>query len=123
MITVPGFLLRRLYVKGSLRNSGEGFLFKLKNQMGSGYARKLMPLTVDGEGVPAKDCFFTAQEERFPFSAVSEETPFTLTLNRTTTIEVVGRTLDKGSHKIGLAFEVAGLGHLSFDFVDVVQEG
>ena len=81
-----------------------------------------MPLTVDGEEVSTEDSFFTVQEERFPFSAVTEEMPFALTLNKTTTIEVVGHTLAEGSHKIGLALDVAGLGQLSFDFVDVVQD-
>ena len=48
MVTVPGFLLRRLYLKGSLRNTSSGFEFQLRNRLGSGYAHKLLPLTVDG---------------------------------------------------------------------------
>ena len=46
---VPPFLLRRLYVKGSLRATGDGFEFQLCNRLGSGYARKLPPLTLDGD--------------------------------------------------------------------------
>ena len=39
MVTVPAFLLRRLYVKGSLRNSDEGVQFQLMNKLGTGYAK------------------------------------------------------------------------------------
>ena len=38
-ITVPGFLLKRVYSKGSLKNSENGFQFELKNSLGSGYAK------------------------------------------------------------------------------------
>ena len=46
MVTVPAFLLRRLYVKGSLRNSDEGVQFQLMNKLGTGYAKRLLPLTL-----------------------------------------------------------------------------
>ena len=52
MVSVPGFLLRRLYVKQSLRNTSDGFEFELRNRLGSGYAHRLLPLTVDGNELP-----------------------------------------------------------------------
>jgi hypothetical protein len=48
MVAVPSFLLKRLYVKGSLKNTPEGFQFDLKNSLGSGYGNELLPLVVDG---------------------------------------------------------------------------
>ena len=121
MITVPDFLLRRFYVKGSLGNGADGFRFQLRNTLGSGYAKRLMPLTVDGEEIPLEESFFTAEGERFPFSAVSEERPLALALDKTITIWVAGHSLDKGPHKIGMGVQLAGLGDLRFDIVDVVQ--
>ena len=120
---VPGFLLRRLYVKGSPRNAEGGFRFDLENKLGTGQARKLMPLTVDGEEVPPDRTFFTVPDGRLSFNAVSEETPFSLEMNRVSTIEVEGVSLANGPHKIGMGFVVAGLGELEFDFVDEVREG
>ena len=38
MVSVPGFLLRRLYVKGSLKNAEGGFEFQLKEIGGQGHA-------------------------------------------------------------------------------------
>ena len=55
MVTVPAFLLRRLYVKSSLKSVPGGFEFQLRNRLGSGYAHKMWPLTLDGEEVPIEN--------------------------------------------------------------------
>lgn len=121
MVTVPGFLLRRLYVKGSLKNTSEGFQFLLRNTLGSGYARKMQPLTVDGQALPMGESILQADGKVVSFPDVSEEQPFTLGLNKTITVQV--RTwLTPGPHKVSMGFDVPGLGTLSFDFTDVVQE-
>lgn len=121
MIKVPPFLLRRLYVKGSLRNSEQGFEFDLKNTLGSGYGVKLLPLILDGKGLPLENCCFLLDEKETPFEVVSEENPFTLPLNKVITIRVKGVTLSPGPHRIGFSFVVQGLGQLGFDFVDEIK--
>ena len=123
MVSVPGFLLRRLYVKGSLRATGDGLAFDLKNSLGAGYARGMRPLTLDGEQVPMEDTTFSVNGRTVAFSDVSPEVPFTLAMNRTTTIAASGVTLAPGAHTIGMAFEVQGLGVLRFDFTDAVGDG
>jgi len=118
---VPAFLLRRLYVKGSLRNEGEGFAFDLKNSLGSGYAEQVLPLSVDGDEVPPAQAMFTVGDERTAFPEVSSERPFTLGMNTVVTIAVAGRTLDPGKHKIGIGFIVTGMGKMQFDVTDVID--
>jgi len=117
---VPSFLLKRLYVKGSLRATEDGFRFSLKNTLGSGYAQRLLPLKVDGEELPAERCFFLNDGKEIAFPAVSKETPFTLGLNRETSMLVRGRKLAPGPHKLGIGFTVVGLGDLSFEVADEV---
>lgn len=116
---VPGFLLRRLYVKGSLKRTGDGFEFQLRNRLGSGFARKLLPLTVDGEEIDMADTTFEVDGQLLSFDRVSQDTPFTLAMNKTTTIRARGAPLDSSPHKMGMRFEVAGLGELGFDFTDI----
>ena len=123
MVTVPSFLLRRLYVKESLRNTGSGFEFQLRNRLGSGYAHRLWPLTVDGAEVPLESAFFELDGPSTPFSAVSKERTFTLAMNRTITIRAEGPHLEAGARKIGMGFDVPGLGTLRFDFTDMVEDG
>ena len=121
MIVVPQFLLKRLYVKGSLRNNDHGFQFELKNSLGSGYGKELLPLSLDGEEVPREKSYFTLGAEKIPFSTVSEDNPFTLTMNKIATIMVDGMTLAEGPHKIRFSFVVQGLGKLAFEVTDLIS--
>ena len=122
MVTVPGFLLRRLYVKGSLRNTAAGFEFELRNGLGSGYAHRMLPLSVDGEELPLADASFVLDGVETPFADVSRDRTFTLALNTSITIRAAGKTLAEGPRKIGVGFEVPGLGELRFDFMDVPRD-
>ena len=120
MVTVPAFILRRLYVKKSLKNTDAGFEFELRNRLGSGYAHTMRALTVDGEEVPTTHTYFTIEGKETPFSAVSKENTFTLAMNKSIAIQIDDVTLEPGAHKIGMSFDVPGLGTLKFDFTDVV---
>lgn len=123
MISVPSFLLKRIYVKGSLQNNEQGFQFQLKNTLGSGYGNELLPLTLDGKELPRESSYFVLDAEEVPFSAVSQERPFTLAMNKTLTIVVKGVTLAEGAHRIGFNFVAQGLGKLSFEVTDLVSGG
>ena len=122
MVLVPPFLLRTLYVKGSLRNIEGGFEFQLRNKLGSGYAHALLPLEVDGKEIAADLSFFVVDDTETPFAAVCKESPVTLAVNKTSAIRVRGETLTPGAHKLKMGFVVAGLGSLSFDFTDTVAD-
>ena len=121
MVTVPGFLLRRLYVKGSLQNTEEGVSFQLKNSLGSGYAKGMMPVALDGVEYPMDETFFSLEGSETVFSSVSDENRFTIAMNKTITIVVKGAQLDTGPHRIALGFIVPGLGKLGFDVKDKIE--
>ncbi len=120
MVSVPGFLLRRLYKKGSLRNISGGCEFTLENRLGSGYAHAILPLAIDGVEVDRERTAFVLDEVRTPFSAVSRDATFTLAMNTAIVVRIDGVTLTPGAHTIAMGFEVPGLGALRFDFTDVV---
>lgn len=120
---VPSFLLRRLYVKNSLRNTEVGFEFRLKNALGSGYAYGLTAIQVDGEEIPSEQASFSVDGKALTFPEVSKETPATLAMNREAIISVDGHRLVAGAHKVTMGFRVVGLGELRFDLVDNLNEG
>lgn len=119
---VPAFLLRRLYVKGSLRAHESGFAFDLKNSLGSGYAEQVLPLTVDGEAVALDATTFFVDGEGVRFSDVSSQKPMTLGMNKMVTITVTGRPLGAGKHKLNIGFIVTGMGTMQFDVTDAIDE-
>ncbi len=120
---VPAFLLRRIYVKGSLRNTGDGFEFHIHNRLGSGYAEALLPLKVDGQEVPLAESSFSVDGESVPFAVVNAERPFTLGMGLDAAMQVHGRTLAPGKHTITIGFVVVGLGQMEFDVSDEVAAG
>ena len=117
-LQVPGFLLRRLYVRGSLRRTEDGFQLELKNTLGSGYARRLLPLKVNGIEIPLKDCFFEVDGVRHGFADVTPESPFSLALNRTSVLGGTGVNLTEDVVEVTMGFAVQGLGDLSFSVKD-----
>lgn len=122
MVSVPGFLLRRLYVKESLKNGEVGYEFQLKNGLGSGYAKRMLPIAVDGEEIAADRTFFVLDGQETAFDSIFEESPFTLPMNKAIDVWVDGDKLQPGSHRIEMGFEVPGLGTLKFDFTDIVAD-
>jgi hydroxymethylglutaryl-CoA reductase (NADPH) len=119
MVSVPSFLLRRLYVKGTLKNTELGIQFLLRNRLGSGYAQAMLPLILDGVDVPMHLCFFSVDGQLTHFDQVSSERPFTLALNRDTTVTIQDLSLSEGPHTVSMGFRVPGLGDLRFDFTDL----
>ena len=122
MVTIPSFLLRKLYVRNTLKNTSDGFAFELRNKLGSGYAYKLWPLTVDGHELPLANTIFKLGDTETCFSAVTRDHTFTLAMNRTIIIKAYGVILEPGIHKIGMGFDVPGLGTLNFDFSDALRD-
>ncbi len=120
---VPAFLLRRLYVKGSLRHDGDGFAFDLKNSLGSGYAEQVLPLEIDGETLPLECTRFVVDGDALRFDEVSPERTMTLGMNKLVTIAVSGMALEAGKHRIGIGFMVTGMGEMKFDVTDAIGGG
>jgi hypothetical protein len=122
MVSVPGFLLRRLYVKQSLANTEDGFQFELMNRLGSGYSHKVLPLTVDGAEIPIDSAEFDLEGKPTRFDQVTEQSTLTLAMNKAIVVRVTGTRLEPGAHKIGMGFDVPGLGTMRFDFTDIVAD-
>ena len=123
MASLPDFVLRRLYVEGSLRNAAGGFEFQISNGLASAQVRGALPIAVDGRELPLGAAFFYVEGKEVAFSAVSKEAPLTLAVNATFTIWVDRVTLDPGPHKVEMGFDVPGMGVVRIDFTDTVAEG
>lgn len=118
---VPAFILRRLYVKGSLQNTDSGWGFTLKNSLGSGYAKGMQPLKIDEQEIPMTSASFNQNGKDITFDQVTDGTTFGLKMNRSIEISVGGPSLTPGAHKIWMGFIVPGFGKIGFDFTDEVR--
>lgn len=118
---VPAFILRRLYMKGSLGNVESGWTFTLKNSLGSGYAKGMQPLKIDEQEVAMSSSSFHQDGKDITFDQVTEQTTFGLKMNRSIVITVNGPQLKLGAHKVWMGFIVPGFGKIGFDFTDEVK--
>ena len=118
---VPAFILRRLYVKGSLVNIESGWSFTLKNSLGSGYAKGMQPLKIDDQEVAMPAASFHQDGEEITFDHVTDQNTFGLKMNRSIVISVNGPQLLPGPHRIWMGFIVPGFGKIGFDFTDEVK--
>ncbi len=121
MPLVPAFILRRLYIKGSLQNTEFGWRFTLRNSLGSGYAIGLVPLKLDDSiEIPMTDIWFESDGVVVTFDQVTEDNTFGLKMNREIVINVNASQLASGEHTVYFGCIVPGIGQIGFDFKDNV---
>ena len=74
---VPGFLVRQLYVAGSLRNHTGGFSLQARNSIGDGWLDGIGAIRVDGHDIPLADISATREGDPTVYRAidVTPQTP------------------------------------------------
>ena len=70
-LQIPTFLLRKLYVKGSLENVDDGFKFKLKNSISSATAVKFEPLKINGNEYSLDTTTISSEEGEISVTEIS----------------------------------------------------
>ena len=123
MAAIPSFLLKELYVIGSLRNTPEGCELALRNQIATATVSRFYGLEIDGVSYPPDRLRVLMPEgDARPIDAISPETPLLLALELTLTLRVAGVTLEPGQHELRFCFRVQELGDLEFVTSDTLQE-
>ena len=122
MVSLPSFMLGRLYVKGSLKNADGGFEFQLRNILGAARAHRMSPLELDGAELPTESTYFILDGKEVAFSGVSKDSTFELQMNETITVWVDRVTIEPGPHKVEMEFDAPGMGTVRFDFTDIAAE-
>ena len=111
--------LKRLYVKGSLKNRGEGFVFQVKNMIDSGEMSGVDRLAVDGEERSLEGATVQLGTKIHPVSEITWSSPVYVSYGATLTIYVPGK-LELGEHAITVQLNVPELGRLSLPITDTV---
>lgn len=123
MGALPGFILKRLYVNGSLRNTAESFEFTLRNFIGTGTILEVGGLDVDGTAHPpnAVILLMPAGNAR-PGNEVTPEAPLTLAAGSAVRFRVTGERLGAGTHTLKLSVRTREMGVLDISMTDTVHE-
>jgi hypothetical protein len=124
MGAIPGFILKRLYVSGSLRTTAEGFEFALRNFIGTGTVMEVISLEVDGTAHP-RDAIVLAMPDgsERPGSDLRAESPLALDSGSAVRFRAAGRTLGSGRHTLKLSIRTREMGVLDIPITDSARDG
>lgn len=122
MSSVPVFLLKKLYVKGSLKNTAAGFELSIQNTLAPGTIVGMAPLQVDGVEQPLDQTrVVLADGKILSTSDVSPQSPLRFNVGDRVTIQVLGQPLPAGAHKIIISPKTKEAGVLHIPAEDVIS--
>lgn len=121
MAKIPEFLLKSLYVKGSLHSTDDGFEFKMQNQLGPARIIRAHPLQIDRKPVPLTTCFFIHEGHEAGFEDVNVDKSILMRQGQALTVRIQQFNLKPGRHTIGIHVEVKDIGPLRFTVSDQLR--
>lgn len=112
MLQIPGFMVYKLYEKGSLTNDdvGSAFRFALKNSLQNAVVTGLLHLKIDDQPVPVDTIQVVVDEETIPASSITATAPLNVPVGRRILVRVAGKRLAPSLHAIELGLRIPGFG-------------
>ncbi len=117
-MSIPSFLLKKLYVKGSLKNTANGFELKVRNNLAPGTLIGLGGVTIDEASYPPEAVTMTTPQGELKGSEISNQSPVTFAMNVDVTISVQGAPLAPGEHRVRFSVLTREIGRIEFDVSD-----
>jgi len=114
-------LLAKLYVKKSLKNTAEGFEFRLRNIIDSATLVAFGPVKVDGAVFGPGLLSLTQEGATVRGDEVAASNPVAIRAFRDTLVGVRGNPLGPGAHKITVEGITLDVGRITFDVKDSVD--
>jgi hypothetical protein len=112
-------MLSKMYVEGSLRSRGEGFVFSVKNKIDSGSVSGIVKLSIDGVERSLEGATVQIRERVRPVSEISWSSSLYVPYGATVTIYVSG-ALEPGEHTINMQVNTVEEGRISIPIIATV---
>jgi hydroxymethylglutaryl-CoA reductase (NADPH) len=119
-VAVPSFLLRKLYVKGSLKATEDGFQFALRNNLAPGSIIGLAPLTIDDTSYPPEAITIKGPAGEWRGDEINSRNPLNFGLNVQVTVTVQGEKPAPGEHHVVFAVLTREVGRIEIDLTDTL---
>ena len=120
MPIIPAFLLKKLYVDGSLKCTDQGVSLSLKNTLAPGTIIGVSSLEIDGTEHPAERVTFGRQGAARPADRITPAAPLAFNLNQELEIHVAGLRLEPGTHSVKVRVNTKEVGELNIQIEDHV---
>jgi len=113
-------MMKRMYVKGSLKNQDDGFVFQIKNLIESGSMSGVAKMALDGEERALDGATIELGGKVRTVSEISWSAPLYVSYGATLTVFVPG-ALSEGEHTLNMQINVPELGRISLPVTDTVS--
>jgi hypothetical protein len=121
MPAIPPFVLKKLYVKGSLRTEGDGFTLDLNNSIAPAVILACAGLDVDGQPVPPiQITIIPPNGEPRLANNISAESPLPFPADATITLHAADHALNPGPHELAIHVIVQYVGPLDIPISDTL---
>jgi hypothetical protein len=121
MPAIPPFILRKLYVKGSLRPEDGGFSLCLNNVIAPGTITGIAGLTLDGTSVDLSRVEVTAPAGNVRLAAeISSQDPLEFPIGSEVRLMVGGHQLAAGAVQLAIRVVVKDVGPLQIPISDTL---
>lgn len=117
---IPVFLLRKLYIKGSLENTDDGFSFKIKNSLSPGTAIAMDALKVNGNEYGLDKTMVSDGTAEICAADISESNSFQIKVGVEISVKIKGDPLPEGEHTLDIGIVTKEAGKLAFDVKDAI---
>ena len=117
---IPSFLLAKLYVKGSLKNTDTGFTFSLKNIIDSTMLVGIGPITVGEKAYEGEAISMTAGDTTVNGAELSKQKSLPVRMGVPISVTITGEPLSTGAQKVTVAATTSDIGQIKFDISDNV---
>lgn len=118
---IPSFLLAKLYLKGSLKNTDSGFEFSLRNIIDNSMLSGIGPITVGDKSYDAPALTMSVGDKTWKGDEVSRNNPVPARMGSIIHVGVTGEKLAPGPQRLTLEGISTDIGRIKFDFSDTVQ--
>lgn len=121
MPAIPAFVLKKLYVKGSLRAEEGGFALDLKNTIAPGTITAFAGLKVDGQAIDSAQVTLVAPSGRSRTPGeVSAQVPLLFPVGAVVALHISGQRLESGPHELVIRVFVQEVGWLDIPVSDTL---
>lgn len=122
MSIIPEFLIKRVYKKGSLKQTEEGVCFDLKNVLGPGFISGFSFVKINDEIFNPEKVKFLTQGMEIPADNISEENPVGFRLGQEGTLILKGaKCLKDGINQIIIELMNPEAGKVKLSLTDDFQ--
>lgn len=121
MVSVPSFLLKRLYVKNSLKNTENGFQFELKNVLAEATIISAIKVYLNEKPIDQKNITLSMVDKTIKSEEINIGNSIKFSVGNSVMVKVTDKPLTPAQYKIDIKTESKEFGEIAFSTQDTVS--